>query len=77
MEDGGWGESYRSCETGIYTDHERSQVVQTAWVCIALLEAGYPDKAPIKKALQLILSKQEKNGEWKNDAIMGVFNKSW
>ncbi|KAI4123899.1 MAG: hypothetical protein LQ347_005959, partial [Umbilicaria vellea] len=25
MPDGGWGESYRSCETGVYAHHERSQ----------------------------------------------------
>jgi lanosterol synthase len=32
-EDGGWGESYRSCETGVWTEHpDGSQVVNTAWV---------------------------------------------
>lgn len=32
-EDGGWGESYKSCETGIWQQHpEGSQVVNTAWV---------------------------------------------
>lgn len=32
--DGGWGESYRSCETSTWCPHpEGSQVVQTAWVC--------------------------------------------
>ena len=33
-ENGGWGESYKSCETGIWSPHpDGSQVVQTAWVC--------------------------------------------
>ncbi|KAF2672980.1 oxidosqualene:lanosterol cyclase-like protein [Microthyrium microscopicum] len=76
MEDGGWGESYRSCETGVYTPHEKSQVVQTAWVVIGLIEAGYPDVAPIKKALKMIMERQQKNGEWLQEAIEGVFNKS-
>ena len=32
-EDGGWGESYKSCETGKWCDHpDGSQVVNTAWV---------------------------------------------
>lgn len=32
-EDGGWGESYKSCETSTWCPHpEGSQVVQTAWV---------------------------------------------
>ena len=77
MEDGGWGESYRSCETGVYTPHENSQVVQTAWVCIALMEAGYPDVEPIRKAITLIMERQLRNGEWPQEAIEGVFNKSW
>jgi len=77
MEDGGWGESYRSCETGVYTEHEQSQIVQTAWTCIALMEAEYPDVKPIQKALTMVVGRQLKNGEWAQEAIEGVFNKSW
>ena len=77
MEDGGWGETYKSCETSVYSQHEQSQVVQTAWVCLALMEAEYPDPAPIKKALTMIMQRQQKNGEWLQEAIEGVFNKSW
>ena len=77
MEDGGWGETYRSCETGVYTPHERSQVVQTAWVVIALLEAGYPDPEPLRRALGVVVRRQQASGEWKQEAIEGVFNKSW
>jgi lanosterol synthase len=77
-DDGGWGESYKSCETGEWVDHpEKTQVVQTAWVCIALMEAGYPDLEPIKKGLKMIMERQQKNGEWLQEAIEGVFNKSW
>jgi lanosterol synthase len=77
MADGGWGESYKSCEQKRYINHEKSQVVQTAWACIALMEAQYPQKAPIKKALTMILSRQQRNGEWLQEAIEGVFNCSW
>ncbi|KAJ4337433.1 Lanosterol synthase erg7A [Ascochyta clinopodiicola] len=76
MDDGGWGETYRSCETGEWCQHEKSQVVQTAWVVIAMLEAGFPDKQPLMKALKMITSRQQANGEWKQEAIEGVFNKS-
>ncbi|KAI9674612.1 MAG: Lanosterol synthase (Oxidosqualene--lanosterol cyclase) [Trizodia sp. TS-e1964] len=76
MDDGGWGESYKSCETGIYTHHKQSQVVHTAWACISLMNAKYPDKAPIQKALKLIVGRQQANGEWLQEAIEGVFNKS-
>ncbi|KAI9803922.1 MAG: hypothetical protein M1825_001802 [Sarcosagium campestre] len=77
MDDGGWGESYKSCETGVYTHHAQSQVVNTAWVCLALLSSQYPDPAPLAKGLNLIVSRQLPNGEWKQEAIEGVFNKSW
>lgn len=77
MADGGWGESYKGCEEKRYIHHEKSQVVQTAWACIALMEAEYPEKAPIKKALTLIMSRQQRNGEWLQEAIEGVFNCSW
>jgi lanosterol synthase len=77
MEDGGWGESYKSCETGVWCNHDESQVVQTAWAVIALMNAEFPDKGPIEKALKLIVSRQQSNGEWLQEAIEGVFNKSW
>ena len=61
----------------MYVEHPSgSQVVQTAWACIGLLEAHYPDRAPIEKALKLIMSRQQPNGEWLQEAIEGVFNKS-
>lgn len=77
MEDGGWGESYLSCERKVYTHHEKSQVVQTAWSCLALMEAEYPHKEPLHKAMKLMMSRQQPNGEWLQEAIEGVFNQSW
>ncbi|KAH8656633.1 oxidosqualene:lanosterol cyclase-like protein [Tricladium varicosporioides] len=77
MEDGGWSESYRSCERHVYTEHPTgSQVVMTAWAIIALIEADYPHRAPIERGLKLIMSRQQPNGEWLQEAIEGVFNKS-
>ncbi|KAL8770406.1 MAG: hypothetical protein Q9209_003832 [Squamulea sp. 1 TL-2023] len=76
MADGGWGESYKSCTDGVYTQHEKSQVVQTCWVIIALLEAQYPEREPIEKAASLVMSRQQEDGSWEQEAIEGVFNKS-
>jgi len=50
--------------------------VQTAWACIGLMKAQYPDRVPIERGLKLIMSRQQVNGEWKQEAIEGVFNKS-
>ncbi len=78
MVDGGWGEDYRSCEQMRYVQHEQgSQVVQTAWACIALMAAGYPGKEAIKRGLGVVVRRQRRNGEWEQEAIEGVFNQSW
>lgn len=64
----------QSCETGTYTHAPKSQVVQTAWVVIALLHAKYPDKGPIERGVQLIMDRQQPNGSWKQEQIEGIFN---
>ncbi|KAL4808151.1 terpene synthase [Aspergillus unguis] len=73
-EDGGWGEHYTSCEQEEYIDHEQSQVVNTAWACLALMHARYPYKEDIEKGLKFIMSRQQRNGEWCQEDVEGVFN---
>lgn len=75
--DGGWGESYKSCSSGNYVQHERSQVVQTCWALIGLMHAEYPERAPIEAGIRLLMSRQLPQGGWAQEAIEGVFNKSW
>ncbi len=78
QKDGGWGESYKGCEDGEWREHpEGSQVVQTAWVAIALMEADFPEREPIERALALIMGRQKARGEWAQEGIEGVFNKTW
>lgn len=61
----------------IYTEHPTgSQVVMTAWALIGLMKADYPDIEPLRKGIKLIMDRQQPNGEWKQEAIEGVFNKS-
>ncbi|CAG8534492.1 20617_t:CDS:10 [Dentiscutata erythropus] len=74
--DGGWGESYKSCETGTYVHHKTSQVVNTAWALLALMAGKYPNEEPIRRGIKLIASRQLPTGEWKQEAIEGVFNKN-
>ncbi|KAK6354590.1 Lanosterol synthase (Oxidosqualene--lanosterol cyclase) [Orbilia brochopaga] len=76
MADGGWGESYMSCVKGRWIDHERSQVVNTAWCLIALMNAGYDGKDVLRKGINLLKSRQQSNGEWLQEGIEGVFNRS-
>ncbi|KGO43305.1 Terpenoid cyclases/protein prenyltransferase alpha-alpha toroid [Penicillium expansum] len=74
--DGGWGESYLSSATHQYVQHEKSQVCQTAWSLLGLMEAGYPHKEPLERGIKLLMSRQQRNGEWLQEAIEGVFNQS-
>ncbi|KAJ7575413.1 terpene synthase [Mycena floridula] len=76
MEDGGWGESYKSCEQETYVPREKSQVVQTSWAALALIHAKYPERDPIQRAMQLVQSRQLPDGSWAQEAIEGVFSKS-
>ncbi|KAG9037495.1 Lanosterol synthase (Oxidosqualene--lanosterol cyclase) [Tulasnella sp. JGI-2019a] len=74
--DGGWGESYKSCEQGIYVQHDQSQVVQTAWAVLALMYGGYPTREPLERGVRLVMNRQLPDGSWAQEAIEGVFNKN-
>jgi lanosterol synthase len=75
-DDGGWGESYRSCVEGEYIEHEHAQVVQSSWALLALMTAHYPDKEVIKRGISFLIDRQLNNGEWTQEGISGVFNKT-
>ncbi|PWY76040.1 lanosterol synthase [Aspergillus sclerotioniger CBS 115572] len=69
--DGGWGETLESCMSGLYVRAPRSHTVQTAWSCLALMYAGYPDLKPIQRGLDLIRSRQQPTGEWEQEYPVG------
>jgi lanosterol synthase len=72
--DGGWGETYLSCAKMVYTEAEKSQVINTAWALMALMASGYKDKAVIGRGIQLLLERQTQIGDWPQENISGVFN---
>jgi lanosterol synthase len=73
-EDGGWGESFESCVQKKYIPAATSQIVQTAWALMTLITGGSEDQAAVDRGIKLILSRQEKNGDWPQENISGVFN---
>jgi len=73
-EDGGWGESFQACVTRQYSEHKESQVVNTAWALLALMAADWHDERPIRKAIELLIQRQQDNGDWEQEGISGVFN---
>ncbi|KAJ3175039.1 Lanosterol synthase (Oxidosqualene--lanosterol cyclase) [Irineochytrium annulatum] len=51
-------------------------VYENSWALLALLAAKYPHKEPLKKAIQLLMRRQQPTGEWLQEGIEGVFNKN-
>ena len=71
--DGGWGEHHSGCLTGRYVPHEESQVIQTAWALLALLEAGESNWTAIARGARFLLDAQEADGGWPKQDMAGVF----
>ncbi|XP_070566081.1 lanosterol synthase-like [Ptychodera flava] len=76
MPDGGWGENFESCEERRYVQSETSQIVNTAWALLGLMAVRYPDLSVLERGIQLLISRQLPNGDWPQENISGVFNKS-
>jgi lanosterol synthase len=59
-----------------YAQHPQSQVVQTSWAVLALIYGEYPDVEVIKKACNLLMSRQKEDGRWEQEDTEGIFNKN-
>jgi lanosterol synthase len=71
--DGGWGEDAAGCVTATYTEHRESQILQTAWALMALLEARDPDWGAIVRGARFLMEQQEAEGSWPRQDPAGVF----
>ena len=71
--DGGWGEHHSGCMSGCYVAHHESQVIQTAWALIALLEAQEPDWSAITRGVAFLVESQGEDGTWPKQDMAGVF----
>ena len=71
--DGGWSEHFDSCTAGEYVPGSDSHVTQTAWALSALLEAEHPSWAVLDRAARFLANKQEADGRWPEQSMVGVF----
>ena len=53
-----------------------SGVVQTAWAILGLVEADCEDKAAIDRGVAFLMERQLPSGDWPQEGITGVFNRS-
>ena len=74
--DGGWGEDFASCETRHYVASSSSSIVNTAWALLALMAAKFTNVDVLRRGVCLIMSRQLANGDWPEEDIKGVFNKT-
>lgn len=80
---GGWGEDFTSCYDKDYAENgmdaygdEGSSVVNTAWALLALSCAKCSDKEAVRRGVQYLVKRQLSSGDWPQEGIAGVFNRS-
>ena len=73
--DGGFGEAGDSCREHRWLDAP-STAVQTAWVLSTLARAGHPDADAQGRAVRFLVEKQEADGSWAREPLVGVFNRT-
>ena len=84
-DNGGWGEDFTSCFDKQYArrgmerfgDDQGSGVVNTAWALLALTCGGdEQDRKSIERGVLYLMRRQLSTGDWPQEGISGVFNRS-
>lgn len=71
--DGGWGEHFQGCLSHRYMEHTESQIIQTAWALMALLQAEATNWEAITCGVNFLVNTQQENGTWPKQDPAGLF----
>lgn len=74
--DGSWGEAGDTCRERRWVEASEGQVAQSSWALLALLRAGCTDTAALAKAARFLIGRQETDGSWAREPLVGVFNRT-
>ncbi|MBL8950511.1 MAG: terpene cyclase/mutase family protein [Myxococcaceae bacterium] len=74
--DGAWGEAGDTCRERRWVEAKDGQVAQTSWAMLALMKAGCTDHDALERAARFLISRQETDGSWAREPLVGVFNKT-
>ncbi len=74
--DGSWGEAGDTCRTRVWMEAERGQVAQSSWALLALVRGGCDDAAALERAARFLVGRQEADGAWAREPLVGVFNRT-
>lgn len=70
--DGGWGETCHTYEDPSYRGKGPSTASQTAWALMGLIAAGEHAGNAVKRGVNYLISTQEEEGSWQEDAYTGT-----
>jgi len=71
--DGGWGEHYSGCLHDCFVDRPESQVVQTSWALLALMQLLPTNTASLRRGIDWLRAQQKNDGSWQQVGVTGVF----
>jgi lanosterol synthase len=74
--DGSWSEAGDTCRERRWIEGAEGQVAQTSWALSALVRGGCTDEAAMERAARFLLARQQEDGGWAREPLVGVFNRT-